>query len=114
MPTFTYAFGDIDFHPVAVEFQPMVSAPGLASSVRHVPYSNLNILDSGGKLERRFATRIRVAPGDIGIIEAALDTTDTLTVAGVTWPSATLLKLDGHTMTPGGEWHFYDAEWVVG
>jgi hypothetical protein len=111
---YTYAFGATAFHPVAAEFQPLVTAPGLASSVRHVPYSALNVLDLGGKTERRFATKIRVAPGDVAAIELALGATDALTVAGVAWPSATLVKLDGHAMTPRGEWHLYDAEWVVG
>jgi hypothetical protein len=111
---FTYFFGATPFHPAVAEAQPMVTAPGLASSVRHVPYSNLNILDLGGKTERRYAVKIQVEPEDVATIEAALGTTDTLTVAGVVWPSATLIKLDGHTMTPRGEYHHYDAEWVVG
>jgi hypothetical protein len=111
---FTYAFGALTFHPAAVEAQPMVGAPGLASSVRHVPYSDLQILDLGGRTERRYAAKIRVVPGDVETIEAMLGATFSLTVAGVLWPSATLIKLDGHTMTPRGEFHQYDAEWIVG
>jgi hypothetical protein len=111
---FTYAFGATAFHPAVSDAQPLVTAPALANSVRHVPYSGLNILDLGGRLERRYASKIQVAPGDVAAIELALGTTDTLTVAGVEWPSATLVKLDGHAMTPRGEYHQYNAEWVVG
>jgi hypothetical protein len=111
---FTYSFGAIAFHPLAQDWMPLVSPPKLAYSVRHIPYSDFQVLDQGGKTERRYKHAVLVAGGDVGAWEAMLGTTDVLTVAGVEWPSATLVDLGEHTMTPYGDRHQYQPEWVVG
>lgn len=113
MPAY-YQFSTLVLHPRAADEQPMVSAPETILSERHVPYSDLNILDIGGKSFRRWAVKLRVAPDDITALEALLLVSAELTVAGVTWPRATLTSLTNHTMTPMAEWHQYDATWVVG
>lgn len=109
-----YEFAGFAFRPRASDGQPMVSASGLLSSERHVPYSNFTVLDLGGRTPRRFATSIRLDPDQVIAFEGLIGTTGPLTVAGIEWSSATLLAMDNHTMTPGGEYHFYDASWILG
>lgn len=110
-----YSFGAIPFGPRVSDSVPMVSPGEMQQGIRHVPYSNYNILDLGGVTDRRYAAQIRVAPANVAAMETAYTNGASLPliVNGVTYPAATMTKLTGHTMTPLGQWHFYDAEWSL-
>jgi hypothetical protein len=111
------AFYEFDGQPFALRIQaetvPQVEAPESVVSERHVVYSDLTVLDVGGSGPRRFRCTVRLAPSEVVAFEGKRLRTGPLTVAGVTWASATLLRLTNHQMTPKGEYHFYDAEWVL-
>jgi hypothetical protein len=70
------------------------------------------------------ACQIRVDYTNRAAFEATLLTTAPIKIAGVVWQDATLIKLDNHQMTPlpvvdelpdfEAQYHFYDAEWIIG
>lgn len=110
---FTYAFGTTSFHPVAQDQQPMVEPGKQFYEVRHIPYSTLNVVDNGGVGERRYKTRVRVTPDKVAEWEALKGSTAPLTVGGTYYPTAFMADLSNHTMTPHGEFHEYDCDWIV-
>jgi hypothetical protein len=120
-----YQFGEVEFGMKQVDLVPAVNAPTPNITERHVPYSNTTILDSGGFGPRRWAATIRLEAEDAPAIQNLLLETLPLTVAGQVWPNATLIKLDNHQITPlqrspadlpdfVAQYHFFDAEWVIG
>jgi len=122
---FAYEFVGLKFGPRVQDLVPQVIPPEVISGERHVPYSNITVLDLGGRGPRRFKSSIRVASIDRVAFEDLVGSTGTLYVATIPWPQSTLMKLDNHTMTPlgqhtdtdfvlDGQWHFYDAEWTIG
>lgn len=112
-----YQFGALAFTPKQSDFVSGVEPGEMQYGERHVPYSNINIIDLGGKTSRRWKATIRVAPTDVVAWESAQGQTAELWVMGTQWHSATLVKMGNHQRTPleaGPIWHFYDAEWVMG
>jgi len=108
-----YSFMTIPFGPRAEDLIPRPDPPETVYGIRHVPYSDTNILDIGGKGPRRFKTDIRLLPENVAAFENTLLETGPLVLNEVTWTTATLVSLTGHTMTPRGEYHFFSAEWIV-
>jgi hypothetical protein len=116
MPAY-YQFKTLVFGPRISGEVPAVDPAELISGERHIPYSNLTVIDLGGRGPRRFKCTIRVTESDLVAWEDALGTTGDLYVAGQLWPLATLMKLGGHNRTPldaAPVWHFMEAEWVIG
>jgi hypothetical protein len=110
-----YEFGGVPFGPQAEEFQPIASRGDNQFSIRHIPHSNANVLDLGGRLPSYFGpVNIRVDPLDAVSLEALSQATDDLTVAGISYPSATLVNLTNKRLTPRGEWVYYTAHWIIG
>jgi hypothetical protein len=110
----TYSFNGVPFGPRSEEKQPKVSAPTPYSGLRHVPYSNFDVLDKGGKGSRTYAAEIKLLPENVAAFEDMLLEDGPLVVWGATWPTATLIELEGHGATPRGEYEWYNAKWVVG
>lgn len=116
MPAY-YQFKSLVFGPRISGEVPSVDPAELVSGERHVPYSNLNIIDLGGRGPRRFKCTIRIPPEDFSAWDNALGSAGDLYVAGTLWTPATLMKLGGHVRTPldaAPVWHFMEAEWVIG
>lgn len=108
-----YSFAGIPFGPRVSDSVPMITPGELQQTERHVPYSNYNIVHLGGVTSRRYAAQIRLIPANVAAFEALLGSSHPIVVCDINYPAATLLKLGNHTMTPLGEYHFYDAEWTL-
>lgn len=110
-----YSFGGVDFGPTPSEHQLLVGPAENFFSLRHVIYSNANVLDLGGVGANVYGPiDIRVDPDDEATLRTKLHTTASLTVADVVYPSATLVQLTGRSQTPRGEWFYFTAQWVIG
>lgn len=110
-----YEFGGIVIKPRFEEFMPQVFPAENLYSLRHIPYSDANVLDLGGKGVRKYGPiDIRIDPDDASALEALSQQTDELIVAGITYPTAILISLTNKRMTPRNEWIYYTAEWVIG
>ena len=118
-----YEFQGIPWGPMISDYVPRPSVPAPFVSERHVPYSNITVVDFGGFGPRRLACRIRVGYQDRASFEATITTTGPLVLTGVSWSLATLIKLENHQVTPlpvvaelptfEGMYHTYDAEWII-
>lgn len=110
-----YQFAYVPFSPRAADKMPLPSPGELNTSLRHVPYSDANVLDIGGRGPRMYAAEIRVDPFYGADIENQLGLTDTLILMGSNFGQATLTKLTGKGIDPVQQkWLWYDAEWVIG
>jgi hypothetical protein len=121
-----YEFRGTPFAPrLTGDTVPAMGPPLPVFSERHVPYSQVNILDMGGFGARRWAANIRLVPENVDTMMNKLMSTGDLIVQGETWANATLVKLDNHQVTPRArsgvtapdwepDYHFFDAEWVIG
>jgi hypothetical protein len=109
-----YEFGGVEFKPRAAEQLPLVSPGESFTSLRHVPYSNYNVLDLGGVGPDTYASEVRIANSAVGSFVALLQQRATLYVAGVNKGQATLIKLSGKTADPHLTYTWITAEWVLG
>lgn len=112
-----YQFGSLPFLPRQSDNVPAVDPGDLIFGERHVPYSDINIIDIGGRAPRRYKCTIRVNPDQVTAWEASQGVTASLWVMDQEYTSATLVKLTNHQRTPLNVepvYHFYDAEWAIG
>jgi hypothetical protein len=110
-----YEFGSLEFKPRVSESQPLVSPGEVNYSLRHIPYSNANVLHIGGRNADTYGPiEIRLTPAQVAGFLAKLEDTDELIVAGVTYPSATLVQLNNKVTDPHGTHVWFTALWVIG
>lgn len=109
----SYGFGRVSFGPMISDWVPQVDPGELFSSERHVPYSDYNVIDVGGRGPKKWKARVRIRPDDVQWIEPLLGKTAALTVNGVTYAKALMTALSNHQVSPLGEWHAYDAEFTI-
>ncbi len=114
--TAAYVFGAIDFHPKAADQQPLVGPGESFTSLRHIPYSNYNVLDLGGIGPSLYGPiQVSVAPADATAFVALLQTRAALRINGVDMGQATLIDLKEQTTDPrgiAGRW--FSAAWALG
>jgi hypothetical protein len=115
MPNALYNFAGVSFGPFIQDWVPRTNRT-MNVSLRHIPYSDVNILDLGGRNPNTFSAVVIVEDADHVAFQALLGVTASLMLNGNTHPSATLTKLESHEMTPldnGTRKHRYQAEWVL-
>lgn len=109
-----YSFDGIPFGPRSEGLQPQVQPGPSIYTERHIPYSTATVLEMAGTGPRKYAAPIRLPPEDVVAFEERIQAEGVLVVNGVNWGTATLVSLANHVITPRDEWHFYDAEWIIG
>lgn len=109
-----YSFDGLAFGPIASGLVPRISPGDLQYTERHVPYSQLNVVDEGGSLASRYTTQIRILGANVAAWEAKRGASGPLVVDGAAPIDALLVRLGNHQMSPRREYHLYDAEWVIG
>lgn len=110
-----YAFAGVPFGPHIQDWIPRPSR-SVNYSLRHVPYSDINILDLGGRNPKTFETTVIVEEDDANAFINLLGVTASLKINGNTHPSCTLTELANHQMTPrddGTRKHRFDAKWIL-
>lgn len=114
--TAAYVFGAVDFHPRAADQQPLVSPGESFTSLRHIPYSNYNVLDMGGLGPSLYGPiQVEVAVADAAAFVALLQTRAALRINGVDMGQATLTALTDQTTDPRGQaGRWYQASWILG
>lgn len=111
--SFYYEFDFIEFAPLIPDGLIPIPSGAMNSGLRHVPYSDSDILDLGGRSARHYSARIRTTIAGYVSMDAALGETATLILGGISYTNATLIRLENTRQTPGGEWCLSDAEWVL-
>lgn len=111
--SFYYEFGAIEFSTLIPDGMIPIPSGEVNYGLRHIPYSDTDVLDLGGRSARHYSARIRCTIANYVAIENQVGTTTTLILGGIEYDSATLVKLNNVAQTPRGEYVEADAEFVL-
>ena len=110
-----YEFDSLEFKPRVSEAQPLVTPGESFYSLRHIPYSNANVLHLGGIGAYTYGPiEIRLEPSQVAAFVSKIHTTHELIVAGVEYANATLIQLTNKVTDPHGTYVWFTAMWVIG
>jgi hypothetical protein len=110
----TTTFNGIAFGIQTSDFVPYPINQETFSTVHHVPYSDVNVLDYGGKGEKRLTATVRVGYAYISAFTTTwLGQTYALVVNSVSLGSALLIKAQNVRYDPGLHYALIDVEWVL-
>lgn len=107
------SFNGIAFGIITSDFRPLPFSQTLFQNPWHVPYSDINGVDLGGKSELRLTATIRVVYGVLTSYRAWLGQTYVLIVDDVNYGPATLLKVENIRYDPHAVYALFDAEFVI-
>lgn len=108
-----YQFDNAPFAPLIPDGMIPIPSGEYNYGLRHIPWSDSDVLDLGGRSARHYSARIRCTVANYVAMDNLLGTTATLTLGGIEYDSATLVKLNNVAQTPRGEYVEADAEFVL-